>query len=55
MSAGKGDRPRNCHTKRFRDNYDQIDWGRAVPEKERKRRAALDALSKLIKQQGFYK
>lgn len=26
MSAGKGDKPRNCFTKQFKDNYDIIDW-----------------------------
>lgn len=26
MSAGKGDKPRNCFTKKFKDNYDEIDW-----------------------------
>jgi len=26
-SAGKGDDPRNCFSKEFRDNYDAIDWG----------------------------
>lgn len=24
MSAGKGDRPRNCYSNQFRDNYDAI-------------------------------
>jgi len=24
MSAGKGDRPRNCFSNQFRDNYDAI-------------------------------
>jgi hypothetical protein len=28
MSAGKGDSPRNCFSKDFRSNYDQIKWGR---------------------------
>jgi hypothetical protein len=26
--AGKGDRPRNCFSKQFKDNYDLIDWGK---------------------------
>lgn len=26
-SAGKGDAPRNCFSKKFKENYDQIDWG----------------------------
>lgn len=24
--AGKGDAPRNCFSKEFKDNYDLIDW-----------------------------
>lgn len=23
---GKGDKPRNCSSAQFKDNYDQIDW-----------------------------
>jgi len=26
MSNGKGDKPRNCFSKRFKDNYEQIKW-----------------------------
>lgn len=26
MSAGKGDSPRNCFSKEFKKNYDQINW-----------------------------
>jgi hypothetical protein len=26
MSAGKGSKPRNCFSKRFKDNYDNIIW-----------------------------
>jgi len=26
--AGKGDKPRNCFSKKYRDNYDSIDWGK---------------------------
>lgn len=26
MSAGKGDKPRNCFSKKFKDNYDAINW-----------------------------
>ena len=25
-NAGKGDAPRNCFSKKFRDNYDFIKW-----------------------------
>jgi len=24
--AGKGDRPRNCFSSKYRNNYDLIDW-----------------------------
>jgi hypothetical protein len=26
MSAGKGDKPRNCHSEQFKKNYDEINW-----------------------------
>ncbi len=26
MSAGKGDKPRNCFSKQYKNNYDQINW-----------------------------
>ena len=26
MSAGKGDKPRNCFSKKYIDNYDKINW-----------------------------
>jgi hypothetical protein len=26
MSAGKGDKPRNCFSNNYRDNYDKIVW-----------------------------
>lgn len=26
---GKGDSPRNCFSKQFKQNYEQINWGRA--------------------------
>lgn len=27
-SAGKGDRPRNCFSQQYRDNYDFIHWNK---------------------------
>lgn len=27
MSAGKGDKPRNCFSKQYKDNFDNINWG----------------------------
>ena len=26
MSAGKGDKPRNCFSQKFKNNFGQIDW-----------------------------
>lgn len=26
--SGKGSNPRNCHTPKFRKNYDGINWGK---------------------------
>jgi hypothetical protein len=33
MSAGKGSKPRNCFSKDFKDNYDQIDWNKKKEKK----------------------
>jgi hypothetical protein len=27
-SNGKGDSPRSCYSRKFKDNYDSIDWGK---------------------------
>jgi hypothetical protein len=35
MSAGKGDRPRNCFSKKFRDNYQAIIWNKTKKEKQK--------------------
>lgn len=40
MSAGKGDKARNCHTQQFRDNHDAIDWGKG---KQKQGEKVLDA------------
>lgn len=26
QGSGKGDKPRSCYTKKFRKNYDKINW-----------------------------
>ncbi len=26
--SGKGDSPRNCFSKKYKSNYDDIDWGK---------------------------
>lgn len=30
---GKGDKPRNCFSKQFKDNYEQINWGKVSQDK----------------------
>jgi predicted Zn-ribbon and HTH transcriptional regulator len=30
MSAGKGDKPRNCFSKNYKDNYDSIAWANTI-------------------------
>jgi hypothetical protein len=32
--AGKGDKPRNCFSKQFKDNYDNIDWSSKQSSKD---------------------
>ena len=27
MSAGKGDKPRNCFSKKYKSNFEEINWG----------------------------
>ena len=31
--SGKGDKPRNCLSSKFKDNYDAIDWSKK-PDKD---------------------
>jgi len=33
--AGKGDRPRNCFSKQFKDNYELIDWSSKKNKKDK--------------------
>jgi hypothetical protein len=40
--AGKGDRPRNCFSSQFRDNYDNIKW----VSKEKKKDKPAEQLKK---------
>jgi hypothetical protein len=35
--AGKGDKPRSCFSKLFKDNYDEIDWGTKKGQRNYKR------------------
>lgn len=36
MSAGKGDKPRNCFSKDYKNNYDNINWSNKKPVNEKK-------------------
>jgi hypothetical protein len=31
---GKGSKPRNCFSRQFQDNFDDIDWSKKSPERE---------------------
>ena len=33
--AGKGDRPRNCFTQNYRNNYDKINWNKKNDDKNK--------------------
>jgi hypothetical protein len=35
VAIGKGDTPRNCQSDDFRNNYDDIDWGRNKTDKSK--------------------
>jgi hypothetical protein len=32
--AGKGDKPRNCFSQKYRDNYDSINWNKKEKKDE---------------------
>ena len=36
MSAGKGDKPRNCFSKQYKENHDSINWERKNIKKIKK-------------------
>ena len=38
--AGKGGSPRNCFSQEFRDNYDNISWGKPKTENSKKRKSS---------------
>ena len=51
--AGKGDKPRNCFSKKFRENYDEIDWrGEDKADRERNFRFISGDEPRIRKQQG---
>ena len=35
MSAGKGDKPRNCFSKKYKSNYEHVDWASSDSLKEK--------------------
>lgn len=34
--AGKGDKPRNCFSQKYRDNYDSINWSKKEEKENEK-------------------
>ena len=47
MSAGKGDKPRNCFSKKFKDNYSQINWDSNSKDDPERIKLWLDRLKKI--------
>ncbi len=33
--AGKGDKPRNCFSEQYRNNYESINWSKKINEKNK--------------------
>lgn len=33
-NSGKGDKPRSCFSRRFKDNYNDINWGKQKKKKK---------------------
>lgn len=65
MSNGKGSKPRNCFSKEFRDNYDDIKWNaptfvkggveisdQDLIEKEKRIDEAMDTILKTLRELG---
>jgi hypothetical protein len=40
--AGKGDKPRNCFSKKFKENFDKINW-------KKQNKTSISKSTKLIK------
>lgn len=51
--AGKGDKPRNCFSEQFKDNYDLIDWGKSKKKPQKSR--TKESLKTLKRQTLVYK
>jgi hypothetical protein len=49
MSAGKGDKPRNCFSKKYKSNYEHINWGSDDSSKEKICPTCKDVLSSSLK------
>jgi hypothetical protein len=46
--AGKGDKPRNCFSKQFKNNFDLIDWSKPKTKKSSNKKTL-----KTLKRQTF--
>lgn len=49
MSAGKGDKPRNCFSKKYKDNYENINWSESDSPKEKICPTCKDMVSSSLK------
>ena len=52
MQKGKGDNPRNCFSRQFKDNYETINWSKKNPAKESEQEAGETEQRVLKDQQG---
>jgi len=52
MQNGKGDNPRNCFSRQFKDNYETINWSKKNPAKESEQEAGETEQRVLKNQQG---
>jgi hypothetical protein len=46
--AGKGDKPRNCFSKQYKDNFDKIKWRTKKPDSEIRNPLYKDILDNLM-------
>lgn len=49
MSAGKGDKPRNCFSEQFKQNYEDICWNKPPDNKSLKKEDIHQKPQKIVK------
>ena len=55
-TSGKGDKPRNCLSSKFKNNYDEINWGKFPKSKPKQsNKASFDEKNHEIQFAYLYK